>query len=53
MEVVFSGADFAAWPYRVGILCKLTSLLGTSHWPVGSEDLGHFGVSFLELLIFF
>ena len=29
----------------------LPFFLGT--WPVGSEDLGHFGVSFLELLILF
>ena len=23
------------------------------YWPVGSEDMGHFGVSFWELLILF
>ena len=46
-----SGADVAAWPYSVGILCKFTSFLGTLHWPTGSEDMGHFSVSFLELLI--
>ena len=46
-----SGADIAAWPYSVGILCKFTAFLGTLHWPVGSKDLGHFGVSFFELLI--
>ena len=28
-----SGADVAAWPYSVGILCKFTSFLGTLHWP--------------------
>ena len=48
-----SGADVAAWPYSVGILCKFTSFLGTLHWPTGSEDVGHIDVSFLELLILF
>ena len=47
------GTDVAAWPYRIGILCKFTSFLGTLHWPVGSDDLGYFEVSFLELLILF
>ena len=48
-----SGADLAAWPYRVGILCRFTSFLGTLHWPIGSDDIGHFGESFVELLILF
>ena len=48
-----SGCGFAAWPYSVGILFLFTSLLSTLHWPTGSEDFGHFGVSFLELLILF
>ena len=48
-----SGADIAAWPYSVGILVRFTSFLGTLHWPTGSVDLGHFGISFLELLILF
>ena len=46
-------ADVAAWPCSVGILCKLTAFLGTLHWLVGAEDTGHFGVSYLELLILF
>ena len=50
---IISGADVAAWPCSVGILCKFTASFGTLHWPVGSEDMGHFGVSFLELLILF
>ena len=45
--------DVAAWPYSVGILVRFTSFLSTLHWPSGAGDLGHFGVSFLELLIFF
>ena len=44
-----TGADIAAWPCSVGIFCKFTS----SHWPMGSEDMDHFGVSFLELLTLF
>ena len=48
-----SGADIAAWPYSVGILIRFTSFLDTMHWPSGSVDMGHFGVSFLELLILF
>ena len=48
-----SGDDVAAWPYSVGILFRFTSFLGTLHWPSCSDDFGHFGVSFLELLILF
>ena len=48
-----TGSDIAVWPYSVGILVKFTSFLNTLHWPSGSNDLGHFGVSFLELLILF
>ena len=46
-------ADISAWPYSVGILVRFTSFLGTLHWPSGSLDLGHVGISFLELLILF
>ena len=48
-----SGADIAAWPYSVGILSRFTSFLNTLHWHPGTEDFGHFGISFLELLILF
>ena len=41
-----TGADIAAWPYSVGILIKFTSFLNTLHWPSGSDELGHFGVSY-------
>ena len=47
------GADIAAWPYSVGILCKFTAFLGASHWPVDIVDMGHFGGSNLEVLILF
>ena len=46
-----TSADISAWPYSVGILVRFTSFLSTLHWP--SVDFGHFGVSFLELLILF
>ena len=39
-------ADISAWPYSVGILVWFTSFLGTLHWPSGSLDLGHYGISF-------
>ena len=48
-----TGADIADWPYSVSILIRFTSFLNTFHWPSGSGDLGHFGVSFWELLILF
>ena len=48
-----TGADIAAWPYSVSILIRYTSFLNTLHWPSGTEDFGHFGISFLELLILF
>ena len=34
-------------------MVRFTSFLGTLHWPSGAVDLGHFGISFLELLILF
>ena len=37
-----SGADSAAWPYSVGVLCRFPSFLGSLHWPTGSDDMGHF-----------
>ena len=48
-----TGDDIAAWPYSVSILVKFTSFLSTWHWPSGAVELGHFGISFLELLILF
>ena len=45
--------DISAWPYSVAILVRFTSFLGILHWPSGSVDLGHGGISFLELLILF
>ena len=47
-----AGADIAAWPYSAGIICNFIAFLGTLHWPTGSEDMGHFGVSFWNFLSF-
>ena len=47
-----TGADISAWPYSVGILVRFTSFLGTLHWPSGSVDMGHFGISFWNFLYF-
>ena len=44
-----TGADIAAWPYSVSLLIRITSFLNTLHCPSGADDLGHFGISFLEL----
>ena len=41
-----SGSAMAAWPYSVDLLCNL-------HWPVDAQDMGHFGVSNLEILSLF
>ena len=51
--VCISGADIAAWPYSVSLLCKFSAFCGSLHWPAGAEDMGHFGVSYLEVLILF
>ena len=48
-----TAADVAVWPYNVGVLVRFTVFFGTLHWPSDSLDLGHFGISFLELLIIF
>ena len=47
-----SAADIASWPCSVGILCEFTAFLGSLHWPVGAVDMGHFGISFWEILTF-
>ena len=46
-------ADTAAWPCSVSILIRFTSFLTKLHWPSGSVDFGHFGISFMELWILF
>ena len=53
MRVTLLVLTFLLGPYSVGILVRFTSFLGHLHWPSGSVDMGHFGISFLELLILF
>ena len=36
------------------LLMLLSSLfLSSLHWPAGASDMGHFGASYLEILILF
>ena len=44
-----------SWPGHTVLVFCANSLLfwGPLHWPAGAEDLGHFGVSSLEVLILF
>ena len=48
-----TGEDISLWPYSVPILVKLTSFLSTLRWPEGLNEMGRFGVSYLEMLILF
>ena len=44
------------WPYSVGILVKLVTFFGTSHWHAPGADLGEGGAvvfSFVEILILY
>ena len=45
--------DVVQRPYTPGLLVKWVSFLGSSHWPVGSVDLGVCGISHFELLILY
>ena len=46
-----TGADVAAWPCSVSLLCKISAFLVSLHWPADAVDMGYFGVSYLEVLI--
>ena len=37
-----TGADFAAWPYRISLLCKRFAFLGTLQWPADTGSMGHY-----------
>ena len=45
--------DVEVWPYSVGLLFKLSTFLGTLHWPAAGVDLGSGGVSFVEILMLY
>ena len=44
--------DVAVWPYSVDILLEFSSFLASLHWPHCDTDLGKFGISYFELLMF-
>ena len=46
-------ADISLWPFSTSILVKFTSFLSTLRWPEGLNEMGKFGVSYLELLVLF
>ena len=48
-----TAAEIQALPFSVGPLVKVSHFLGSPHWPVGAQDLGVRGVSYLELLILY
>ena len=48
-----SGAVVAACPCSVCLPCKFSAFLSSLHWPAGTEDMGNFGFSYLEILILF
>ena len=41
--------DIAVWPYSVPALLKFTSFLSTLQWPERLNEIGHHGVSYVEL----
>ena len=45
--------DVSAWPFSVPMLVKSTSFFSTLRWPEGLNEMGKFGISFLEILILF
>ena len=47
------GHDVELWPYSLSLLVKWVDFLYTLHWPLGGEDLGVGGVSYVELLILY
>ena len=47
-----TGADVAAWPYSVGILCKFAAFFGSLHWPMDNVDMGILVVPIWRFLSF-
>ena len=45
--------DISLWPYSVPMLVKFTCFLSTLDWPEGLNEMGKFGVSYLEVFILF
>ena len=51
--VIVTSEDVCLWPYSVDIMVKLVTFLGSLHWPSAGGDLGHCGISYVELLILY
>ena len=45
--------DISLWPFSFPMLVKFSSFLSTLRWPEGLNEMGKFGVSYLEVLILF
>ena len=45
--------DVSHWPFSTSLLVKFSTFLSTLRWPEGLNEMGKFGVSYLELLILF
>ena len=45
--------DVGKWPYSVSILVVFTASLSTIRWQEGLNDMGKFGVSYVEILVIF
>ena len=45
--------DISCWPFSVPMLVKFKSFLSTLRWPEGLNEMGKFGVSYLEIFILF
>ena len=46
-----SADDFRLWPYSARVLVKLTTFLGTLHWPSAGSALKVGDISYVDLLI--
>ena len=48
-----SGADVVAWPKKCQSALQILCFWGSLHWLAGVGNMGHFGCSYLEILILF
>ena len=52
-DIYISEDDADYWPFSIGALVKLTAFLSSLHWPEEVTDLGHGGISYIELLMLY
>ena len=45
--------DVSLWHFSVPMLVKFTSFLSNLRWPEGLNEMGKFGVSYLEVFVLF